>query len=128
MTQAPGVQASRKVIAPPNVARSASPVSPAVQLGNLVFLSGQTAGDVSGVDAQTRAILEKIGAILRVAGSDYSGVLRCGVYLADIRTFEQMNAVYREFFPRDHPARTTVECKMASPSVLVEIDCIASVV
>jgi enamine deaminase RidA (YjgF/YER057c/UK114 family) len=93
----------------------------------LVFVSGQTAGDLVGVEAQTRAILERIGTILRAASSDHSAVLRCGVYLSDIRTFEQMNAVYREFFPKEQPTRTTIECKMASPSVLVEIDCIACV-
>ena len=47
--------------------------------------------------------------------------------LADIRTFEAMNAVYREFFPKDQPARSTLECKMADPSILVEIDCVARV-
>ena len=54
-------------------------------------------------------------------------MLRCGVYLSDIRTFDAMNAVYREFFPSAPPARSTIECKMASPAILVEIDCVAGV-
>lgn len=116
----------RKVVAPPDVPRSKSPVSPAIRLANLVFVSGQTAADKAGIEAQTRMVLEKIGAILREADSDHSLVLRCGVYLSDIRGFEQMNQVYREFFPNDPPARTTIECKMANPSILVEIDCVAA--
>ena len=127
MAQADRASIQRKVIAPPGLARTDSPLSPAVQFGQLIFVSGQTAGDVPGVEGQTRAILERISTILRSGGSDPRNVLRCGVYLADIRMFAEMNAVYRTFFPSDQPARTTIECKMASPSVLVEIDCVACV-
>jgi len=68
-----------------------------------------------------------MGVILRAGGSDFANVLRCCVYLADIRTFATMNAVYREFFPEAQPTRTTIECKMASPAIVVEIDCVAGV-
>jgi 2-iminobutanoate/2-iminopropanoate deaminase len=126
MTRTTSVSTRRRVIAPADVPRSTRPLSPAVQLGDLLFVSGQTAAEQKGVAAQTRAVLEKIGGLLRAVGGDYRNVVRCGVYLADIRTFEEMNVVYREFFSSEHPARTTIECKMASPAVLVEIDCVAS--
>jgi reactive intermediate/imine deaminase len=117
----------RSIIVPPGWPPSKSPLSPAVSAGGLVFVSGQTAADVNGIEAQTRSVLEKIGAILRAGGSDYPQVLRCGVYLADIRLFEAMNSIYREFFKDAPPARSTVECKMANPAILVEIDCVAMV-
>ena len=101
--------------------------SPGVRFGSLVFVSGQTAHDAGGFEAQTRAVLEKIGAILRAAGSDYGQVLRCGVYLADVRHFQRMNEIYAEYFKDHPPARTTIECKLARPEILVEIDCVAAV-
>jgi enamine deaminase RidA (YjgF/YER057c/UK114 family) len=104
-----------------------NPLSPAVRWGDVLHVSGQVAPEAAGVEAQTRAVLEKMGKVLTAGGSSFANVLRCNVYLADIRTFEAMNGVYREFFPDAPPARSTIECKMANPSILVEIDCIAGV-
>ncbi len=101
--------------------------SSGIRSGGLLFVAGQTAHEVEGFEAQTRAVLDKIGAVLRAGGSDYRHVLRCGVYLADIRTFRRMNEVYAGYFPTEPPARTTIECKMARPEILVEIDCVAAV-
>jgi 2-iminobutanoate/2-iminopropanoate deaminase len=117
----------RRILTPKGVEAPKSPLSPGIRWGDLVFVSGQTAPEATGVEAQTRAVLEKIGAILRAGGTDHGNVLRCGVYLADIRTFDAMNAVYREVFKDGPPARSTIECKMASAAILVEIDCVAGV-
>lgn len=100
--------------------------SPGIRRGGLLFVSGQTAHEAESFDAQTRAVLDKIGAILVAGGSEYRHVLRCGVYLADIRTFGRMNEIYAEYFPTDPPARTTIECKLARPEILIEIDCVAA--
>lgn len=94
-------------------------------VGRLVFVSGQTAAEVNGLGAQTRAVLEKLGAVLRAAGTDYANVARCGVYLTDMAGFKEMNVIYREFFPTDPPARSTIGCALAHPDILVEIDCVA---
>lgn len=118
---------SRKVITPAGATPSTNPLSPGVAIGQLVFVSGQTAPEVSGVEAQTRAVLEKLGAVLRAAGSDYKNVGRCGVYLKDIADFPIMNAVYREFFPGDPPARSTIGCPLAHADILVEVDCVAEI-
>ena len=118
---------SRKVVTPAGVAPNPNPVSPGIVAGGFVFVSGQTAREQQGVEAQTRAVLEKLGAILRAAGSDYANVARCGVYLKDVNDFQKMNAVYREFFPADPPARSTIGAPLAHPDVLVEIDCVATV-
>lgn len=106
---------------------TSSPLSSAVIVGQLVFVSGQTAPEEQGIEAQTRAVLKKVGDVLRAAGSGYAHVARCGVYLSDIGDFPKMNAVYREFFSADHPARSTLGCALARPDVLVEIDCVAEV-
>lgn len=116
---------ARTIITPPGVPAPKSPLSPGVRWGNFVFTSGQVAPESVGVEAQTRAVLEKLGAVLRAAGTDFGNVVRCTVYLADIRTFDAMNSSYREVFSSAAPARTTIECKMANPAILVEIDCIA---
>jgi 2-iminobutanoate/2-iminopropanoate deaminase len=114
-----------QVIVPANHKPSGNPLSPAIRAGELLFVSGQTAAGAGGLEEQTRAVIDKIVAVLTAAGTDLAAVVRCGVYLADIRTFQRMNAVYREYFPKDPPARTTIECKMADPAILIEIDCVA---
>jgi 2-iminobutanoate/2-iminopropanoate deaminase len=116
-----------RVSVTPQGAASKSPLSPGVRWGNVLYVSGQTAPEAVGLEAQTRAVLEKLGAILRAGGSDYANVLRCGVYLSDIRMFEGMNAVYRGFFSSAPPARSTIECKLADPRILVEVDCVAAI-
>ena len=118
---------SRKIVTLAGVAPNPNPVSPAAVVGDFVFVSGQTARDQQGVEAQTRTVLEKLGVILRAAGSEYAKVARCGVYLKDVDDFQKMNAVYREFFPNEHPARSTIGAPLAHPDVLVEIDCVATV-
>ena len=118
---------TRTTVTPKGMPAPKSPLSPGVRWGDVLYVSGQTAPEAAGVEAQTRAVLEKLGAILKAGGTDYASVLRCGVYLSDIRTFEAMNTVYREFFSSAPPARSTIECKMADPGILVEVDCVAGV-
>jgi len=111
------------------------PYSPAVAFDRLVFVSGQGAtdpatGQLAGldVDSQTEQVFRNIEAILRAAGTDLSHVLRCGVFLVDIREFERMNAVYARVFGNHKPARTTVEvAQLPVTGLKVEIDAIAYV-
>jgi 2-iminobutanoate/2-iminopropanoate deaminase len=118
---------TRTIVTPKGGVAPTSPLSPGVRWGNVLYVSGQTAPEAAGIEEQTRAVLERLGAILRAGGSDYANVLRCGVYLSDIRLFEAMNGVYRQFFSSDPPARSTIECKMANPKILVEVDCVAGI-
>jgi 2-iminobutanoate/2-iminopropanoate deaminase len=109
------------------------PYSPAVTLDRLVIVSGQGAtdpatGELAGADVatQTRQVFRNMEAILHAAGSDLSRVLRCGVFLVDMRDFQEMNAVYAEVFGEHRPARTTVEVSnLPDRGLRVEIDCIA---
>jgi enamine deaminase RidA (YjgF/YER057c/UK114 family) len=93
---------TRRTVRPP--AAGSAPLSGAVISGGLVFVSGQTAADVVGFENQVQAVLDKLGALLREAGSSYEDVLRCTVYLADIRNRDQMNRVYAKFFSINPPA------------------------
>lgn len=101
----------------------------------LVFVSGQGATDpatgqlVSGdTGAQTEQCLKNLQAILRAAGSDLPHVLRCGVFLIDMKDFATMNAVYSRMFGDHRPARTTIQAAaLPGEGLRVEIDCIAYV-
>ena len=99
----------------------------------LIFVSGQAAvdpatGKLSGntVAAQTDQVIKNIDALLTAAGSGLQHVLRCGVFLLDMREFEAMNGVYRRMFGEHRPARTTVQVAgLPGEGLLVEIDAIA---
>ena len=108
------------------------PYSPAVAVGNLVFVSGQAGRDpITGnipadVEGQTEQALKNVEAILIEAGSGLAHVVRCGVFLVDMQEFPKMNAVYSRMFGGHRPARTTVEVSgLPGPGLKVEIDAIA---
>jgi len=109
------------------------PYSPGMGFERLVFVSGQGANDPAtgklvGNDTatQTEQVLKNIRTILRAAGSDLQHVLRCGVFLADMDDFEQMNTVYARVFGDHRPARTTIQAgRLPGTGLRVEIDCIA---
>lgn len=122
----------RRVIRTSDAPRPLGPYSQAIVADGFVFVAGQLAVnpasnelELGDVRSQTRRALENIRAILEAAGSSLSDVVRVGVFLADMNDFQAMNEVYREFFPDDAPARTTVGVTM--PKIRVEIDCIARV-
>lgn len=109
------------------------PYSPGMAFERLVLVSGQGAtdpatGQIAGLDVetQTEQVFRNMQAILQAAGSDLAHVLRCGVFLVDLRDFEAMNAVYARVFGDHRPARTTVQvAALPDPRLRVEIDCIA---
>ena len=101
----------------------------AVVHGDTVYLAGQVAEFAKGksVGEQTREILAVIDRLLGEAGSDKTKILSTTIYLADIATFAEMNAVWDAWVPAgDAPARATVEAKLAAPAYTVEIACIAA--
>ncbi len=120
----------RKTIHPPKAAKPKGPYSPGVIADGFLFVAGQAPinpetneieyGDIR---SETRRALMNIQDVLEAAGSSLREVVRVGVFLSDLKDFEAMNEVYREFFPEDQPARTTVGVQL--PRFKVEIDCIA---
>jgi reactive intermediate/imine deaminase len=112
--------------------RPTYPYSPGTRGGDYVYTAGQVAwndkGEIVGIGdvrAQTRQVLSNIESILREAGASMSDVLKCNVYLADIRDFQAMNEEFAKAFPTDPPARTTVQAALAEKEMLVEIEAIA---
>jgi 2-iminobutanoate/2-iminopropanoate deaminase len=118
-----------------NLPKPVGPYSPAMIFDRLVFVSGQGATDPAtgqlagaGVEIQTEQCLRNVRAILQAAGSDLQHVVRCGVFLVDMREFSRMNAVYSRMFGEHRPARTTIQAAaLPGDGLRVEIDCIAYV-
>lgn len=108
------------------------PYSQAVIQNGVIYCSGQIALDAGtmqlageDVETQTRQVMKNIGKILEAAGSDFSKVLKCSIYLADMEDFKKVNEIYGEYFPSNPPARETVAVKSLPKNALVEISCIA---
>jgi enamine deaminase RidA (YjgF/YER057c/UK114 family) len=103
-------------------------MSQAVIHGDTVYLAGQVAAGAKGgsVTEQTKEILASVDRLLQEAGSDRTKLLTATIYLADIATFAEMNAVWEAWVPAGcAPARATVEAKLAASAYTVEIACIA---
>ena len=99
--------------------------------GTFVFVSGhvgynpETNEVPDGIEAQTRQSLENIKAVLEKAGTTLENVVKVKVYLANVEHFEAMNAVYRQYFPSNRPARATVGAPLVRPNLLIEIEAVA---
>ncbi len=121
-----------KMIHTPDAPEAIGPYSQAVVVDEWVFASGQIPIDpatgelIDGdVTAQTHQVLSNLASVLREAGSSLSNVVKTTVYLADMGTFTEMNAVYAEHFGNHRPARATVQAAGLPKAVDVEIDVIA---
>ncbi len=123
----------RRAISSTEAPRAIGPYSQAVGFGELVFCSGQipldpATGELVGVGdvrAQTRRVMENLGAVLRAAGADFSTVVKTTIYLADLGDFAHVNEVYGGYFASDPPARATVQVAGLPRGARVEIDAIA---
>lgn len=98
----------------------------------MVFCSGQIALDpASGqviegdISAQTRQVLDNLGAVLKAAGASFEHVVKTTIFLADMADFQAVNAIYAERFAKDPPARATVAASGLPRNVRVEIEAIA---
>lgn len=109
------------------------PYSQAIKLGNLIFLSGQLPLDpLTGnladrnIEAQTKQVLENIGAILKEVGISFSDVLKTTVFLTDMGNFGKVNEIYAEYFSSDPaPARSCIEVSKLPKDAIIEIELIA---
>jgi 2-iminobutanoate/2-iminopropanoate deaminase len=109
-------------------------ISPAWQVGDLIFLSGQAAideqGQIVGVDdfdAQLKQVFANIDRVIRAAGSSRDQIIKVTIYLTDMANFPKIVAARKSYFAPPYPADTTVEVKaLALPELMVEIDVIAA--
>ena len=90
--------------------------------GSTVYLAGQVGAPGESVTSQTKAILATIDGLLAQAGSDKTKILQAIIWLSDMSTFQEMNAVWDAWVPQGNtPARATGEAKLAAPDYKVEI-------
>jgi len=121
----------KKVISTTKAPSAIGPYSQAIQVGNLVYTSGQlpidpTTGElVEGIKEQTRQSLLNVKAIIEEAGLTMGNVVKTTVFMADMNDFADMNAVYAEFFSEPYPARSAVAVKTLPKGALVEIEVVA---
>ena len=124
-----------KVISTKKAPAAIGPYSQAIQVGNLVYISGQIPIDPTtgtfvegGIKEQTRQSLTNVKAILEEAGLSMASVVKTTVFLADMNDFADMNAVYSDFFSEPYPARSAVAVKTLPKGALVEIEVVAAIV
>jgi len=122
---------SKEVIFTEKAPKAIGLYSQAVKSGNMLFISGQVpvnpiTGELTGdIKAQTRQVLENIKSILVAAGASATDIVKTTVFLKNLDDFNAMNEVYREYFPNDAPARSTIEISRIPRGSLVEIEAIA---
>jgi len=119
----------REFIVLPNMEQR--PYSSAVRAGDFIFFSG-TVGvvdpqgePVEGIEAQTRRCLQNLKRTLEAAGASFPDVVKVQVFLSRAEDWDKMNEVYKEYFPKDRPARTTLIHQPVKPKTLIEMECIA---
>ena len=121
-----------KVISTKKAPAAIGPYSQAIQVGNLIYTSGQLpinpatgAFPEGGIKEQTRQSLTNVKAILEEAGVSMSNVVKTTVFMVDMGDFGDMNGVYAEFFSEPYPARSAVAVKTLPKGALVEIEVVA---
>ena len=124
----------KKIISTTKAPSAIGPYSQAIQVGKLIYTSGQipinpaTGSFVEGgVKEQTRQSLLNVKAILEEAGLTMCNVVKTTVFMADMNDFADMNAVYAEFFTEPYPSRSAVAVKTLPKGTLVEIEVVAGI-
>ena len=123
-----------KVISTTKAPAAIGPYSQAIQVGNLVYTSGQIPIDPAtgnfvegGIKEQTRQSLTNVMAILEEAGLTMANVVKTTVFMADMNDFADMNAVYADYFSEPYPARSAVAVKTLPKGALLEIEVVAEI-
>jgi len=131
-TDAAQPAARRKIVRPEKGPNTGLPFSPGVLAGNTLYISGHLGRDpatsrlvAGGIENETRQSLANIREVLRAAGMDFGHVTSVTAYISTFDDFAKFNAVYREFFPTDPPARATVQVAALNDHARVELQMIA---
>ncbi len=124
----------KKVISTESAPAAIGPYSQAVEHNGILYCSGQIPLDpetmeIVGDNAadQAKQVMKNLSAVLEAAGTDFSQILKCSIFLDDMGDFGEVNEIYGGYFKNDPPARETVAVQTLPKSVLVEISCIAIV-
>ena len=124
----------KKIINTPYAPAAIGPYSQAIVHGGILYCSGQipidpSTGEFVGttIDVQAEQVMKNLAALLNAAGTDFSKVIKCTIFLADMGDFVTVNGIYWKYFQSEPPARETVAVKTLPKNALVEISCIAAV-
>ncbi len=128
----PSVAAAQRTTVVPQGMNASATLTPGIRVGDIVYTSGQLgmSRDMpdSTIQTQTKKAMENVKAVVEAGGSTMANVLKCTVFLTDVKDFAGMNSVYTTFFPKEPPARSTVVvAALVSAAAKVEIECIAAV-
>jgi enamine deaminase RidA (YjgF/YER057c/UK114 family) len=122
----------RVVVNPGDWMVSPNPYSYGIKSGNTLFLAGlisRNGKDNSAIKgdmtAQTKTVMDNGAAVLKAAGFTFADVVSSRIYITDSAAFQDMNTVYRTYFPTDPPARATVKANLTSPDYIVEVTMVA---
>lgn len=122
----------KKVITTPHAPAAIGPYSQAIDTGGLVFISGQipivpeTGKLLEGdIRMQTGQVMKNLGGILQAAGLQFTDVVKCTCFLADMDDFKAMNEVYGTYFTSEPPARAAFQVAKLPLGAKIEIDAIA---
>lgn len=123
----------KKIINTPKAPAAIGPYSQAVEVGNMLFVSGQIPLNPEtmkvvegGIAEQTEQVLKNIGAILDEAGYSYQDVVKSTCLLSDMANFKAINEVYARYYGENSPARAAFAVKDLPLGVLIEIETIAA--
>jgi 2-iminobutanoate/2-iminopropanoate deaminase len=122
----------RRAIRPERAPNTGLPFSPGILVGNTLYLAGHLGRDPvsselvsGGIEAETRQALANLGEVLKAAGMSFGDVTSVTVYITSFDDFAAFNTVYREFFPKDPPARATVQVAALNDGARVELQMVA---
>ena len=125
-------ESERTVISPENYPYFGFPYSPGILVGDTLYISGHLGRDPvttelvdGGIEAETRQAMANIQEVLKAAGMELEHVVSVTAFIADIGEFPTFNAVYREYFPDDPPARATVQVAALNVGAQIELQMIA---
>ena len=120
-----------KAVKPANAPKALGPYSPAVKLGDFVYLSGQIplnpeTGEVEGttIEEQTHQVMKNIKAVLADMGLDYKHIVKTTIFVSDLNDFDKLNEVYGSYLEEPYRARSCVQVARLPKDVKVEIECI----
>ena len=123
----------KKIIRTDNAPAPIGPYNQAVQIGNMLFVSGQIALDpkdgslfVGDIAIETEIVMNNISAILTEAGMTFENIIKTSIFLMDMGKFASVNEVYARYFSDNYPARETVQVAGLPRGVQVEISVIAA--
>jgi len=125
----------KQLVIPQGTDGSTMVIAPATRIGDLIYLSGSAGidsakGALAGpdIESQARQAMENLGRVLKAAGSSWEKVVKVNCFLVHAqRDFAGWNAVWKEYFPTNPPARTTVGGDIAMEGALIEVELIATV-